>query len=95
MSLHLMSVYGDKETERWFRKAWEATGKKLDMGKACVRFKRLDDVPLAVVGQVIARIPVANYIKRIESLLAQRPARATGGSSRTRQSGTKDKTTAS
>ena len=88
-----LTVYGDKETKRWFRKAWEKTGKKLDMGKACVRFKRLEDVP-PEVGQVIARTPVANYIARIESLLAQRPARVTDRSSR-RKSGIRDKTTAS
>jgi hypothetical protein len=95
VSLHLMSVYGDKETERWFRKTWEKTGKKLDMGKACVRFKRLEDVPLEVVGQLIARTSVANYIARIESLLAQRSARVADRSSRSRHSGIKDKTTAS
>jgi hypothetical protein len=67
MALHLCSVYGDSKTEQWFRKAWQAAGKKLDMGKACVRFKRLEDVPLEVVGQVIARTPVAAYIARIES----------------------------
>jgi len=74
MVLHLMSVYGDPATEQWFRKAWEATGRKLDMGKACVRFKRLEDVPLEVIGQVIARTPVENYIARIESMLSSRPA---------------------
>src|SRR5689334_6000278 len=48
MSLYLMGVYcgcgeGGKETAnaRWFREAWAKTGKKLDMGKACVRFKTL------------------------------------------------------
>jgi len=40
MSLHLMTVYGDPAMEKWFRQAWTATGKKLDMGKACVRIKR-------------------------------------------------------
>jgi hypothetical protein len=70
MALHLCSVYGDSKTEQWFRKAWQATGKKLDMGKACVRFKRLEDIPLEVVGQVIARTPVANYIARIDSALS-------------------------
>ena len=68
MALHLCSVYGDSKTEQWFRKAWQATGKKLDMGKACVRFKRLEDIPLDIVGQVIARTPVASYIARIESI---------------------------
>src|SRR5581483_6695459 len=45
MSLYLMCVYGHEPTAEWFRSAWTATGKKLDMGKACVRFKKLDDVP--------------------------------------------------
>jgi hypothetical protein len=67
MALYLMTVYGDSKTEQWFRKAWERAGKKLDMGKACVRFKRLEDVPLEVVGQVIARTPVADYLARVES----------------------------
>ncbi len=68
MALHLCSVYGDSKTEQWFRKAWQATGKKLDKGKACVRFKRLEDIPLEVVGQVFARTPVADYVARIESI---------------------------
>ena len=65
-----MTVYGDPATEKWFRKAWQAAGKKLDMGKCCVRFKQLADVPLEVIGQAIARVPVANYIARIEKVLA-------------------------
>jgi len=76
MALHLMSVYGDSKTEQWFRKSWEAAGKKLDMGKACVRFKRLEDVPLEVVGQVFARTPVADYIARIESVRSSTSAKS-------------------
>ena len=72
LALHLMSVYGDPATEQWFRQAWLATGKKLDMGKACVRFKKLEDLPLAVIGQVFARTPVRDYIARIERFLATR-----------------------
>lgn len=72
MSLYLTNVYGDAKTQQWFRAAWEAAGKKLDMGKACVRFKRLEDVPLDVVGQVIARTPVSAHIARIESMFANR-----------------------
>ena len=72
VSLHLMTVYGDRATEAWFRSAWAASGKKLDMGKACVRFKNVNDVPLEVIGQVIARVPVQNYIGRVEQMLNQR-----------------------
>ena len=77
MALYLMTVYGDPATEKWFRNAWQAAGKKLDMGKCCVRFKRLADVPLEVVGQAIARVPVANYIARIEKVLAATAKRTT------------------
>jgi len=73
MAIYLMNVYGDPATEAWFRKAWQASGKKLDMGKSCVRFKKLEDVPLDVIGQVIARTPVKNYIARVEKVLSARP----------------------
>jgi hypothetical protein len=72
MALYLMCAYGNAETDAWFRKAWEATGKKLDMGKACVRFKKLEDVPLEVIGQVIARTPVKRYIAGVEQVLQNR-----------------------
>jgi len=69
MALHLMSVYGDPATEKWFRRAWAEAGKKLEMGKACVRFKKLEDIPLDVIGRVIARVPVKEYIARIEKII--------------------------
>jgi hypothetical protein len=73
MAIYLMNVYGDPAMETWFRKAWQASGKNLDMGKSCVRFKKLEDVPLDVIGQVIARTPVKNYIARLDQVLAARP----------------------
>ena len=60
MALYLMGVYGGDET--WFRQTWQATGRKLDLGKSCVRFRRLDDVALDVVGQAIARTSVEDLI---------------------------------
>jgi len=69
MAIYLCNVYGHKPTERWFRQAWQAAGKKLDMGKSCVRFKKLEDVPLDVIGQVIARTPAKRYIAAIEKAL--------------------------
>ena len=84
MALYLMCCYGDSATDKWFRQAWAAAGKKLDMGKACVRFKKIEDVPLEVVGRLIARVPVKEYIARVEAMLAahsktrgkSKPARA-------------------
>jgi len=69
MSLYLCTVYGHKETEAWFRAEFKAAGKKLDMGKSCVRFKKLEDLPLDVIGKVIARTPVKNYIEFYEKAL--------------------------
>ncbi len=76
MSLYLMSVYcgcvGDSESDeaRWFREAWTKTGKKLDMGKACIRFKRIEDVPLEVVGEAIRRVTAKHYIQEYQQALA-------------------------
>jgi hypothetical protein len=78
LSLYLMGVYcgcdGDGANEsadaRWFREAWGKTGKKLDMGKACVRFKKIEDVALDVVGEAIRRIPAKTHIARYQDVLA-------------------------
>ena len=44
-------MYGDSKSDKWFRDAWAKTGKKLDMGKSCIRFKRVDDLALDVIGE--------------------------------------------
>ena len=61
MSIYMMSVYGDAEAE--FRKEYQATGKRLDMGKCCVRFRKLEDLPLDVIGKAIARYPMKKWIE--------------------------------
>ena len=66
MTLYLMSVYGDAELRRKFESAYKKTGKKLDMGGSCVHFKTLEDLPLDVVGDTIARVGVAQYVERYE-----------------------------
>ena len=89
-ALYLMCVYGHTPTQEWFKKAWMETGKRLDMGKSCVRFRRLDDVPLEVVGKVISRVSVADYIEAVESVLAQAELRKKkGGSKPVKKTGNK------
>jgi Domain of unknown function (DU1801) len=80
MSIYLMCVYGGGEHETWFRAAWAKTGKKLDMGKSCVRFKRLEDVPLKVIGRAIKRMPVKKWIACYEAAI-----QGTGRANRTRR----------
>ena len=70
ISLHLMGLYMNPTELKWFTEAWRAAGKKLDMGKACVRFKKLDDVALEVVGQAFRRISAAAWIATYEAALA-------------------------
>jgi hypothetical protein len=66
MSLCLMNIYGDTETEQWFTERYKASGKRLNMGKSCVRFKRLEDLPLELIGEAIARTKVSEFIDRYE-----------------------------
>ena len=66
-SLYLMCVYADGEREQLLRAAAAAEGKKLDMGKSCLRFKRADDLPLQAIGELIASVLVDEYIALYES----------------------------
>lgn len=71
MALYLMTVYQEgSDLAATLRAEFAARGKKLDMGKSCIRFKKLDDLPLDVIGAAIARVPVADYIARYEAALA-------------------------
>ena len=65
MSVYLMGAYSDtgNEHSNWFRKAWEAAGKKLDMGKCCVRFTKLADLAIDVLGEAIRRMPAKSYVE--------------------------------
>ena len=75
MSLYLGIPYcgcveGEETSDgRWFREAWAKTGKKLDMGKSCIRFKKVDDLALDVIGEAIKRTPVKKCIEHYESAI--------------------------
>lgn len=62
-SLYLMCAYGDPKQKKALVDGFKKSGKKLDMGKSCLHFKSLDDVPLDVVGGVIASTPVDKYVE--------------------------------
>lgn len=62
ISLYLMGLYAQPGTAEEFERAYRATGKRYDVGKSCVRFRRLDDLPLDLVGDVIAAIEVPEYV---------------------------------
>lgn len=79
MSLYLMSVYTGSEEERWFREAWARSGKKLDMGKCCIRFKKVEDLALDVIADAVRRVTAHEYVTQYQRVLSE--ARA-GGSRR-------------
>ena len=66
MALYLLSVYGDPKIEKWFKAAYAKAGKKLDMGKSCLRFKSLDDLPLDVIGETMRKVSVEDFIAGYE-----------------------------
>jgi uncharacterized protein YdhG (YjbR/CyaY superfamily) len=74
MSVYLMGIYADPEDEGWFSEACKATGKRLDMGKSCVRFRRLDDLPVDLIGEAVARIGLDEYIELYEASRASAKA---------------------
>lgn len=61
-SLYLMGLYGDPSADAAFRAEWAATGRKLNMGKSCLRFKTLADVDLGIIARTVASIPVERYL---------------------------------
>ena len=72
MSVYLMNVYGDQETAQWFEEEFRASGKKLNMGKCCVRFKRPEDLPLDLIGKAVARTSVDGFIEVYEKARGMR-----------------------
>lgn len=70
-ALYLMSVYGDEDQERALRDAFARAGKKLEMGKSCIRFRTVDDLPLEDIGRIIAATPPDAHIARYEASRAR------------------------
>lgn len=68
MSVYLCTYMAPSE-DVWFHAAWKKTGKKLDMGKCCIRFKKVDDLALDVIGESIRRVPAKAFIALYEKTM--------------------------
>jgi hypothetical protein len=66
-SIYLMAAYGDPATRTWLEDQFKKSGKRLNMGKSCVRFKTADDLPLDAIAAVIAKVTPEKYIKTYEA----------------------------
>jgi len=70
ISLHHMGLYGNPELLKWFQDEWAKVSKrKLDMGKSCIRFKKPDEIPFDLIGQLAAKVSPADWIARYESVI--------------------------
>jgi hypothetical protein len=63
MAVYLSGIYMSEEARKDFEAKYKATGKRFDAGKSCVRFKKLEDLPLEVVGDAIASQPVDEFVE--------------------------------
>jgi hypothetical protein len=83
MAVYLLHVYGDPKLRGWFEKAYKQSGKKLDMGQSCVRFKNLEALPLQVIGEAMSKVTVDNFVagyRRIRDSM-KKPAKQTAAKS--------------
>lgn len=88
MALYLMSVYADPGLRVWFEEAYRASGKKLDMGKSCVRFKSLDALPLDLVGEAIGKVQLDDFVANFERNRTEVRAKKPGASPSQKSRGT-------
>lgn len=63
IAIYHMGIYADEELMEWFQKSYEALNLgKLDMGKSCIRLKKLNKIPMKLVGELCTRMSVEEYI---------------------------------
>jgi uncharacterized protein YdhG (YjbR/CyaY superfamily) len=61
-SLYLMGLYADPDRQAEFARRWTATGRRLDMGKSCLRFRTLADLDLDLLSEVIGSVSVDEHV---------------------------------
>lgn len=70
INFYHMGIYADPKLLKWFQDAHaKASPKKLDMGKSCVRYKKAEDIPYKLIGELAAKITVNEWIEKYETVL--------------------------
>jgi uncharacterized protein YdhG (YjbR/CyaY superfamily) len=70
ISLYHMGLYSDPDMLKWFQDEWaKASKRKLDMGKSCIRFKKPDEIPFDLIGQLASKMSPTDWIARYESTI--------------------------
>ena len=67
IALYHSGVYADAELLEWFKAEYPKHAKsRLDMGKSCLRFKKIDDIPYDLIAELLQKITVDDWIKMYE-----------------------------
>lgn len=66
MAVYLTGIHIDDGARRAFEDAYRATGKRFDVGRSCVRFRRIEDLPLDLIGETIGSVTVDEFVDRYE-----------------------------
>ena len=69
IAFYHMGIYADQDLLKWFQEEYAKVSKyKLDMGKSCVRFKKMDDIPYQLIGKLASKITPKQWIATYEKL---------------------------
>ncbi len=68
MAVYLSGIYISETSRKKFESAYKSTGKRFDVGKSCVRFRKLDDLPLPLIGKSIASVKVADLVNLVKKV---------------------------
>ena len=68
MAVYLTAFYTDEESRQWFEAGYRLTGKRMDVGKSCVRFRKLEDLPLDLVADAISYMEMQEFVRREREL---------------------------
>lgn len=72
IALYHMGLYGSPELMQWFEEAYtQHSSNKLDMGKSCIRFKHLEQIPFDLIGELCQKMDVDEYIAQYEAILSR------------------------
>lgn len=66
MSLYLTGIYVNEKRREEFEVAYKATGKRYDVGKSCVRFRKIEDLPLNLIGSVISSFELDDFVTEVK-----------------------------
>lgn len=73
IAFYHMGIYAMPDLLKWFKTEWpKHTKAKLDMGKSCIRFKKAEDIPLKLIGNLVKKISMKNWVETYEKNLKKK-----------------------